>query len=229
MIDRLCQEISTGLDSLERLEQSAGDTTAINSTKSQLEEVKAEVARLSSKCLLLRHKLAPVVVDNIMDNTVKIHEQLKASQQAFYSQNAYNQSSELRKIKNDLKAQLDKLEENWRTQTERVLKPLEIKLKLVRYLPAISTQKSDLDRHFEGLRPLRTKSPVNEVELRRFEDVIDLLEKKLQETDGLEPSVASFLEKVSDNRATLADLDDEIIVWSRQKNRARSFMVVFHE
>jgi hypothetical protein len=76
---------------------------------------------------------------------------------------------------------------------------------------------------------MRIKSPVNEVELRQFEAVIELLEKKLQETDGLEPSVANFLEKVSDNRATLADLDDEIIEWSRQKNRARSFKIVFYE
>jgi hypothetical protein len=71
--------------------------------------------------------------------------------------------------------------------------------------------------------PLRTAQQLAEFDARTAQ-----LQTKLSELEGLSPAIIAFLKAVLDQKATIADLSDEVLAWCRQAGRDHSFRITLH-
>lgn len=126
------------------------------------------------------------------------------------------------KYREGVKKMSEKIETEWREQTEDFLSTIKEELEI---LKLISNSKQEIQKILVGLNDF-SKWPIEkdiyeqyEISYRRAKEI--LVKMKFDDND----EVRVFLKKVKDKKATLLDLTDTIIEWVRQENLAGNILL----
>ena len=129
----------------------------------------------------------------------------------------------------DIVPSLDSMRTMWASQVDREVKNESEIYLLVRSLPDVRSNGAQIDTVLRRLNTVKEQPPTSEEELVRYQEYVDTLRSQIGGIKGLTPAVQIFLEKMSQNSATIADLTPEILDWCREPSRAKLFAIRFAE
>lgn len=98
---------------------------------------------------------------------------------------------------------------------------------LVRSLPEVQDQLSDIDRLISLLRGHLNAAP-SDLDARCQHDAdMKRLAEHLESIEGLNDRIRRFLSRVAEGKATLADVNEDVLEWCKQERRSVSFAISF--
>lgn len=217
------------LEQLNRQEVKGREATSIENTNIALKGLKSEINSLKGLYALLHDQLAPVVVESSLANAARLSKDLKNSRQGFIEDEIYNQANVVNKIANQVKQQRERLQQNWQSQVNRNVERFNNLWNLVRLIPEMKSNKQQIQNLLDQLKEYQTRFPQSGMDLQFYFQLVTSLDEQLTGAEGLSPKIKNFLEKLSQNKITFADIDEEIFGWCKDKKRAKTFQISFVE
>lgn len=100
---------------------------------------------------------------------------------------------------------------------------------LVKNLPDVRANGTKVEGILQRLEAFRKNPPSTEDELADYLSKVESLRSQIESIRGLTDAIQSFLQKMANNTATIADLTPEILDWCHEQSRAEHFIIRFAE
>lgn len=216
------------LGSLKTAERRRQETDQIANTYAQVSQIGQYIQHLVNQYKVIGHLLPIEEQKELLNRFGLMNEKLSDFAKEFLSN-----SDQARRLKPfsefHVVQSLDTLRTMWASQVDREVKnETEIYL-LVRNLPDVRSNGAQIDAVLRQLNTIKKQPPASEEELIRYQENVDTLRSQIGGIQGLTPAVQIFLEKMSQDSATVADLTPEILDWCREPSRAKHFAIRFAE
>jgi hypothetical protein len=226
MIVATARKATEHLTTINKLQKASEDTQNIEETLAALRDLKSATRDLMSLYDVLRTRLPQEYMQGLDVRLTTLAQRVRSSHQTFDMQR--RQAPQLRLIKSDVQSITQDLQNSWRALVSTVLNPAAEIIGIIRVIPDMREPSANLIKLHDQLRamtllPLRTPQQVAEFDARAGQ-----LQTLLSELEGISPAVIAFLKTVLDQKATIADLSDEVLAWCRQAGRDRSFRITLH-
>ena len=228
MIIEQSQVLQEKLGTLNTAARRKRETKQIAETHAQVMQISEKIQRLVNQYKTIGHMLPINEQDELLVLFGRINEKVNAFAKEFQSN-----SDQARKLKpfsdRYVVPSLDTLRTMWASQVDREVKnEIEIYL-LVKNLPDIRSNGARIDAGLRQLNTIKERPPSSDEALNRYQDNVDTLRFQIGGIRGLTSAVQDFLEKMSQNSATIADLTMEIYDWCSEPSRAEHFAIKFAE
>lgn len=208
-----------------RLEQAHTEANHIKATLQELEKLAPKLNRLVDSYELVATRLAVEDRTRFRQSFTELLGKTGNSHANFAMQR--QQAATLTKLSSSVEAEQQVLEQAWRRAAEQEVGPLIEILAPLEYLPELQAVGGDLAHLKRQLRDRTQHVPQSNLELKEFDADVQRLRGYLSRVDGLSPDIVSFLRKVMAGTATLADVTDVVVAWSRQSGHAAVFKISF--
>lgn len=216
------------LGSLKTAERRKQETDQIANTFAQLTQISKKIQRLVNQYKTIGHLLPIEEQQELLVRFGLFNEKVSDFADEFQSN-----SDQARRLKpfldRDVVPSLVTLQTMWASRVDREVKNESEIYLLVRSLPDVRSNGAQIDVVLRRLNVIKEQPPSSEEELIRYQDNVDTLRSQIEGIQGLTPAVQIFLEKMSQNSATIADLTPETLDWCREPSRAKHFAIRFAE
>jgi len=228
MLVDLANGLRQQLDQIIRLELAKEQAQNITATVNVLQELCTKVTHLKHFCQLLEGRLAEQLLP-IVAQFQALADDIEASRQKFVAQPPqFRQVENLNKLRPRLQNLEKEAQDVWRKYaTARISSALEL-WQLIRLLPEVQPHATELESSIAKLnRSAGITTPTNSRDLDDFDNTLTTLTRALSNVTGLDAEIKTFLAKVSNKTATVADLTSTVLEWLQKGNRAQSFQISF--
>ena len=225
MIIALVQAADKQQQELEQLRIARDEAKVISEMLSTLADVEKSARRLTSLYALACTFLQNEDVQGFAAGMSKLTGDITVSRENLPSE--HRQVPQLNAILKKMKAFVTDIENAWKKYaTEQVAPSLEL-LRLVQQLPEVRSQEQEFQDLRTRLQGFIAQPPLNATGLSTFDSTLQELKQRLACLEGLNAEVRTFLFKVQDGTATLADITEEVYQWCRQAQHSTAFQVRF--
>lgn len=224
-ITALSQQVCQHIEEIERKENMLSQAKAIKETHEILKKVETDARQFASLLLIYHDCLSPDERQKFIANALRLRTKLHESADKFESEP--RQKGQLTQIDTQLQSLEREVEQAWQVYAERKAASAFDLLKLILHLPEVQTQKTYLIALQARITRSITFPPQTEADLQNYEQSLQELLAYLNSIDGLSREVSTFLLKVLNGEATVADLTDEVLHWCWQGERATAFAISF--
>jgi hypothetical protein len=219
------QEKLSLLNTAERRKQ---ETDQIANTYAQVSQISQHIQRLVNQYKAIGRLLPIEEQQELLNRFDLINEKVSNFAEEFLSNS--DQARRLRPFADShVIPSLDTLRTMWASQVDQEVKNETKIYLLVRNLPDVRSNSAQIDGVLRQLNTIRERPPASDEELIRYQENVDTLRSQIGGIQGLTSAVQIFLEKMSQNSATIADLTPEILDWCREPSRAKHFAIRFAE
>lgn len=216
------------LESLNTTVRRKQETDQIENTYAQLTLIRQQIQRLVNQYKTIGHLLSNEEQQELRVRFGFINEKVDDFAKEFQSNS--DQARRLRPFsERDVGPSLNALQTMWASQVDREVKNESEIYLLVKSLPEVRSNGAQIDAVLRQLNTVKGQPPASEEEMIRYQENVDRLRSQIGSIQGLTPAVQIFLEKMSQDRATIADLSPEILDWCRESSRAKHFAIRFAE
>jgi Tfp pilus assembly protein PilO len=196
----------------------------IENTKIELEKLNTSLTEISRSYRLIKTRLPTDTQITFESDLGQLIKDLENSRQAFWQQQQPDQTVNLRRCGERAKRLTDLLRGSWRNYVAKQLNPLVNLLNLVVNLPEVAAQRAELQNLKHQLTSFQNSLPQSNNQLQKFDTQLESFRTILQNLE-FEPEVRLFLEKIQTGTATIADLNETVLNWCKQGQRAKTFFI----
>lgn len=211
------------IDEREELLKVRDEGSKIAATLAQLTEVKGQSTQLAELWGLLRERIP--LKEIYTANISSLLQEVQKAHAKFTDEHEIRQVRLLQDICARLQALLDEIAQRWREYALGLVQNPVNLWAIVQVLPEMQEQKIVINELKEALLQYTSNSPHTSDELGDFDAKLEQLKTQLSGIESVHPEVKMFLYKVHAQKATIADLTDEVLRWCRQENRAEVFQI----
>lgn len=225
MIVALAQETAVTVQQWQTFKQDQQTAEDIKATLIKLRELDRRLELLERSYRLIDGYLTPGMIQDVKEPLRTLLTNLDELQAQFsYRRDLVSAISAYLQNVSGIEKQLERF---WYLYaSEQIGRQSEL-YDLIKNLPEIRQQRSIIEQALHDLREQQQRLPGSTLELERFNQRLAKLGQSMESLRSLPPSIQEFLHKVGGNECTIADLTEEVLVWCRQENRARTFRVTF--
>lgn len=225
MIVALVADVSTKLDLEGRLRTTLSEIKSIEATHRALEQIATSARDLALAVRVCEPHLGALTVAPILDQMAGVAQDLDASRQRFATNRKenvalYNPGVKLQRAATDLA-------ERWQRHAQLRLMPYLELLRLVNYLPEAAAGSFEIDQLVKQIKTQIASPPRSQAQLDQFHQRLSELGGRLDAVARLPEEVRTFLSKVVDGTATIADLTSDVRAWIAADDRADAFSISF--
>ncbi len=216
------------LDSLNTAERRKKETDQIANTQAELTQISEKIQRLVNQYKTIGPLLPTEERHELLVRFGLINKKVSGFAKEFLTNS--DQARSLRPFSDrDVVPSLDTLRTMWASLVDREVKNESEIYLLVRSLPDIRSNGAQIDALLRRLNDIKEQPPSSKEEITRYQNNVDTLRSQISSIKGLTPAVQTFLKKISQDDATIADLTPEILDWCRDPSRAKQFAIRFAE
>lgn len=224
MISQRVKQIQEQLLTLEELEESARNQDAIKATLQALESLQESTTELAELHELIYERLDERWVVQTDERVRTLDRNIQESCDEYHTNR--RQVHMLTNIQAQIEQLLKDVKTSWKLYVEAQITPQFELLELVSKLPEVTEQLQELNTQKVHLEQYATGVPSNKMELTEFDRALHNLAHRLSALN-LAPKITHFLTQILKGSATLEMVDDQILSWCRQGNRAKTFRITF--
>lgn len=206
-----------------QLEQAQREAADIESTRDALLEVAACIKTLTNATALSDGYLGIEEKDQLRTDLENIAAKARDLHAQFASQRKQVQS--LASLRKKVEEAQDTFNTNWRAYAQQQLAPRYELLPLARAFSGATHVTGELAAVHARLRTSSEKAPTSASQLIDFNANIDKLDELLSSFQSSSPAVKTFLLRVLQGKATLADLSLDVLDWCNSANLAAFFRI----
>ena len=218
----LTETISNSVQTIEKLRRHRENKAAAAQFSTALTRLSACVTQ-TQKTLDCAEELLACHVSEIPVLTKAIRDELQDT--VNNCGNAVNNGSldtdKVKWLEVHAKTAKQELDAAWNQYAPTLVEPLKSRLAILRDLSDDGSRIRELESHMQNA----LDSPVTKERIRSFAKDIQEA-KRIAEGFPLDADIEAFLQKVSQGRATLADLTPEVLVWLSKHQFQRKFRIV---
>lgn len=226
MITALLNDTRAKIELAKRLKDAQSEVKAIEATQAELEKLLEAARQLATAAEVCRGRLGEEIIAPVLAQAVAIAQEVHASRQRFTSTNR-RETLPLNGLGRKTQAAFKDLGDRWQLYAQGQLAPYLELLRLVTYLPEVAASEHEIQRLVAQMRAQVARPPQSAAQLEQFDGRLADLGRRLESVARLPDEVRSFLMKVVEGRATLADLTPPVRTWVEEGGRADSFSIVF--
>ncbi len=227
MIVELFQEVKEHFEVIDSIQKAKNDAKNVEDTRRELGEVKARTLQLQRYYLTLGSRVG---VGDLPTQAQSLKTSLTISSRKFMGESSQpdrRQVQSLQIVRVQLETLTNQFETRWKEYALAQIQPKSELLKLVQSLPELAEQLPEIQAQENSLLVSAKRLPTGQNELTDFDNRLQKLTDWLEQLEGsgLTPAVKAFLSKVLEGKAFLSDLNDEVLLWLRQGQRAHAFQI----
>ncbi len=225
MIIQLAEKVSNQVVELEQRKQGAMVNQFMQDTDSSLLELRKRVDKLTNFIQFNKNRIKGNDRERLVVGLANIQETLKSSQNQFHQ--VRRQVPMLHNIGTSVDTEFKNAKTAWLTFFREEMGPIFQATNLASKLLPNSDQKNiqvlqEQIKGFFSSPPLTSNDMIHMAEL-----VLRLRNYTQSGIAKYSPSVGKFLEKVQNENATLADLNDEVYAWIKEQGIQEKFIIIF--
>lgn len=214
MITTLIADVCVKLDLEDRLRTTQSEVKSIEATYRTLDQIAALARSLTGAVKICEPLLEDLTVESILAQMAAVAEDLEASRQRFATQR--KEQLALHSPRTKLQRAAADLTAGWQSYAQKRLMPYLELLRLVNYLPEVAASAAEINQLVALVRAEMTEPPISVAQLNQFEQHLGELGRRLESVARLPDEVHTFLNKVVDGTATIADLTPQTRCWRRR-------------
>jgi hypothetical protein len=199
----------------------------IEATRTALMRLQKAFVGLAQSYSLLRDRLPPTFAALLREQLSDIAKEVHKSSLNFEENS--RQVTALDKISDRIAKLASSIRDSWAAHATALMRPYTELLALVGSLPEIVAQEESLRLLLSRLTDLSAMLPQSASQIAAFDNDLHQLSAQLAELENLAPEVKSFLRKVVDGQATVADLSPEVLAWCQDHSHASTFTISFRQ
>lgn len=226
MITALLNDTRTKIELAKRLKDAQSEVKAIEATLAELEKLLDAARQLTTAAEVCSGRLGEAVIGPVLAQAAAIAQEVQASRQRFTSTNR-RETLKLNEAGRKVQAAIKDLGDRWQLYAQGQLAPYLELLSLVTYLPEVAASEHEVQQLVAQIRGQVSRPPQSAAQLDQFDERLADLGRRLDSVARLPDEVRSFLMKVVEGRATLADLTPPVRSWVEEGGRSGSFSIVF--
>jgi chromosome segregation ATPase len=228
MITKLALEAQTTNEKWNQFKQAERNTKAVEQLTTSLDTIHSDVQQLEGVYQLLtqsdkvdKQRLAEIrtKIKPLRDSFRNLRSEYTENLTQIPQKVQANHNLQLRPIKNEV-------QQVWRAYILAERKPLLELYNMVKLLPEIKARSAKIEHELQKLDEYKQSLPKNANEVH---SLITSLQQQLASAESLPPKIQAFLRQAASGGITLAAVDDEILAWCRQDNRAEIFRIIVAE
>lgn len=227
MITALLNATCAKIELAKRLKDAQSEVKAIETTQAELEKLLEAARQLATATEVCRGRLGEETIAPILAQAVVVVQEVHASRKRFAEGTSRRENLALYNTGRKIQAAFKDLENRWQLYAQRQLAPYLELLRLVTYLPEVAASEHEIQQLVAQIRAQVTRPPQSAAQLGQFDQRLADLGYRLESVARLPDEVRTFLMKVVEGRATLADLTPSVRSWVEEGGRANSFSIVF--
>jgi hypothetical protein len=226
VITALLNDTRAKIELAKRLKDAQSEVKAIEVTRAELEKLLDAARQLATAAEVCRGRLGEEIIAPVLAQAMAVAQEVQASRQRFTSTNR-RENLRLNEAGRKAQAALKDLGDRWQLYAQGQLAPYLELLRLVTYLPEVAASEHEIQQLVAQIRAQVARPPQSAAQLEQFDGRLADLGRRLESVARLPDEVRSFLMKVVEGRATLADLTPLVRSWVEEGGRADSFSIKF--
>mgnify|MGYP001118482401 FL=1 len=226
MITALLKETCNNIEQAKHLKKAQSEIKDIEATSNELEKLLTSTRQLALTTTTCGERLGTAIIASVLAQLPPITQEVQNSKQRFNSSNR-RETLALYNVGRKVQATYTDLSERWKLYAQDQLAPYLELLRLVMYLPEVAANQTKIQELTASIKQHAEKPPQNKAQLAQFDERLRQLGEYLDSIAHLPKEVQSFLGKVVEGTATLADLNSTILQWIQDSNRSSSFSISF--
>lgn len=226
MITALLNDTRAKIELAKRLKDAQSEVKAIEATLAELEKLLESARQLATAAEVCGGRLGEAIIGPVLAQAAAIAQEVQVSRQRFTSTNR-RETLALNGSGRKVQAAIKDLGDRWQLYSQGQLAPYLELLRLVIYLPEVAASEHEIQQLVANIRAQVSRPPQSTAQLDQFDQRLAELGRRLDSVAQLSYEVRSFLMKVVENRATLADLTPPVRSWVEEGGRSGSFSIVF--
>ncbi|NTV64832.1 MAG: hypothetical protein HGA65_15075 [Oscillochloris sp.] len=227
MITALLNDTRAKIELAKRLKDAQSEVKAIEVTRTELEKLLDAARQLAAATEVCRGRLGEEIIAPVLAQAMAVAQEVQASRKRFAEGTSRRENLALYNTGRKAQAALKDLGDRWQPYAQAQLAPYEELRRLVTYLPEVAASEHEIQQLVAQIRAQVSRPPQSAAQLEQFDGRLADLGRRLERVARLPDEVRSFLMKVVEGRATLADLTPPVRSWVEQGGRADSFSIVF--
>jgi hypothetical protein len=225
MIVELCSNVTSLSNQIRNNDQDRNRVSDLNETRDEILKLKQQAMDFARIYGLLKAILGTTNNEQVQNEVQGLINSLQDSQKDL-SKNP-RQVPIARSMTNSLATLITNISVAWYQFAVEKLMPAFKLFDILRNLPEFKPIRDALLNYKKHLEFFQSHVPKDEKELLDFAQTEANFSQIMTTIPDLTPKIQSFLAKIMDRTATVADLDNEIYAWCREPGRSKSFMVTF--
>jgi hypothetical protein len=227
VITALLSDTRAKIDLAKRLKDAQSEVKAIDATLAELEKLLDAARQLATAAEVCRGRLGEEIIAPVLAQATAVAQEVQSSRQRFAEGTSRRENLALYNTGRKVQAASKDLGERWQLYAQGQLAPYLELLSLVTYLPEVAASEHEIQHLVAQIRAQISRPPQSTAQLDQFDGRLADLGRRLERVARLPDDVRSFLMKVVEGRATLADLTPPVRSWLEEGGRASSFSIVF--
>ncbi|NWJ94148.1 MAG: hypothetical protein HXX20_00025 [Chloroflexi bacterium] len=224
MIVAASKNVCDQLENIAKLEVAKSQIKDLEATLDALRQLKTYVSQLIQFYQLIQDRISESDRSSLEIQFDQILQDISFSHKSFADQR--RQVKAIEQAKDRAKKLEERLNESWKRYFKTQTNPHFELLDLVQSLPEVREQKVGLNQLRAQLMQFRDALPRNPIQRANFDETLQHLANRLDNLN-FSPEVKTFLSKVRSGTATLAELNNEVLEWCQQGERAKGFFIKF--
>lgn len=224
MIVQEIQKTKTALAEWQEVEKLRSQAASIDQTRQALRELeeKFDLFRGSYRLLAARVEASELTI--IAQKLQTLLNELDASATQFDV--GRNQSHKARELINKVEHLSQDLQRLWSRYVENQHSIVSERYRIMAKLPGISEHEGEIAQKLKRLAAIGKTLPTAS-DLEDLENIVVDVETRLSTISDIPEGVQLFLQKVSRDGCTLADLTDDVLVWCREHQFETLFKITY--
>ena len=225
MIVKISNQLIEVVTELDDLEIKHGNQKDMQDTLTELEGINSLVGILKAQIQTLQTSIDEYQSQYISHEAVAVRTDIDRAHTDFES--VFRQVAQLQVSHQRLEDLNMNIRAAWGEYVEKTVKPYRNLFEQIKRLPEVSGVSVEIESMLSEVSALGQTPPQSETVLNKVEKKFAKLHKLFSDKVDLSSSVREFLSKVLDGNATFNDLNDEVLEWISESDRAQAFRISF--
>lgn len=215
---QLTAEVKTQIADFKRLQNSASQVESIQTTATDLGPVQIMLTYWTSVYPALEPYFDADQCRDLREQAKTLHRRLRESKEKFPTE--FNQHTVLARIHNAASTLEDKTQQCWTRYAMAKLQAPRERARFAELLPHMHAAMPVIEVAIADLERLATRVPSRPSDIQAFHTRLLQLDGMLRNMAGMDAQQTAFLAKLSNNRATLADISPDLLEWCQREELA---------
>ena len=215
---QLTAEVKAQIADFKRLQNSASQVASIQATATDLQSVEIRLTRWVTIFPTLEPYCDADQRVDLRGQATTLYRCLQESKENFATE--FNQHAALARIQSAASTLEDRTQQYWsRYAATKLHVPCE-RARIAKLLPHMQAAMPDIESTMADLQRLADRIPARPSDVNAFHTKLGQLEAMLQNMAGIDAQQTAFLTKLSNGKATLADMSPDLLEWCQREELA---------